>query len=47
MRLADGVAAAGQRRGFLVVHGHAREGLTHLRAVLIGSGLPFTPSGFT
>jgi hypothetical protein len=34
--LADGVAAGGQRRGFLVVHRHAGEGLAHLRGGLPG-----------
>jgi hypothetical protein len=44
---ADRVATSGQRHGFLVVHGHAGKGFTHLRAVFNGSGVPFTPSGFT
>jgi hypothetical protein len=45
--LADGVAAGGQGRGFLVVHRHAGEGLANVRPVFSGSGLPFTPSGLT
>ncbi len=30
MRLADGVAAGGQGHGFLVIHGHAGEGVAHV-----------------
>jgi hypothetical protein len=47
MGLADGVAAAGQRRGFFVVHRHAGEGFAHMQRGAGRVGLAVHAFGFT